>query len=169
MSLNRWSRIRTLMAFSWWLPLVVWAQVGSSEAALTKAYGEPTAREMENVMVKGKLLPSFPKLTYQFNGTKIIAVLVSERCAKITYDKDGLWPEPEYARVLAENAQGADWSDDPKGGKLREVSRKWIRSDGATAHWRKNLGLTVITPAFLEAEAAVKDRARNHLKVLPKD
>lgn len=163
-------RLRVALLVLGLLPLGGRAQVGETEAALTKAHGEPTERAMENVMVKGKLLPSFTKLTYQATDWQYVCVLVDEVCAKITYDKDGVWPDSEYERVLAENAQGATWTDDPKsGGKLREVRRKWIRSDGATAQWRKNLGLTIITPAFVAAEAAVKEQARNSIKVLPKE
>lgn len=146
------------------------ARVGATEAELTAQFGEPTARAVENVMVKGKLLPSFPKLTYEHGEwRKIVGVFVDNTCAKSTYDKEGLWPEEDYARVLADNAQGATWAEDPGTSKLRDVSRKWIRSDGATGYWRKNLGLTIVTPAFVAAEAAVKDKARNHIKVLPKE
>lgn len=152
------------------LPAGALARVGETEAALTARFGEPAARAQENVMVKGKLLPSFPKLTYQSGEWQgIVCVFVDDICAKTTYDKDGVWPEEEYERVLADNAQGATWAEDPGGSKLREVRRQWIRSDGATGQWRKNLGLTVVTPAFVAAEAAVKEKARNNVKILPKE
>lgn len=169
MSLTSLPRLLVVLLLSVLLPLGAWAQVGETEATLTKSYDEPIARAMENVMVKGKLLPSFPKLTYQVEDWEITCVFVDDVCEKTTYDKDGVCPEEEYARVLAENAQGATWSEDAKGSKLPTVKRAWNRSDGATAQWRKNLGLTVITPAFVAAEAAVKDKARNYIKVLPKD
>lgn len=161
--------LRAILFLSFFLPLMGAASVGEKETELTRKLGEPKSRAMENVMVRGKLLPSFPKLTYQQGEWEIIGVFVGDRCAKVTYDKDGVWPEEEYTRVLAENAQGGTWEDDPKGSKLRTVSRSWIRSDGATAVWRKNLGLTVITPEFRAAEATVKDKARNNLKILPKE
>ncbi len=145
------------------------ARVGGTEAELTQEFGEPTARAMENVMVKGKLLPSFPKLTYRSGDWEITCILVDERCAKANYDKDGVWPDEEYADKLAANAQGATWSVDEKGSRMPTVKRGWLRSDGATAVWRKNLGLTVVTPAFTAAEAAVKEQARNNVKILPKD
>lgn len=162
-------RFNSLLLAVMLLPSAAPARVGETETALTKEFGEPTTRAMQNVMVKGKLIPSFPKLTYLHEGWKITCILVDEKCERTTYGRDGVWPEEEYARVLGENAQGGAWSDDPKGGKLRTVKRSWIRSDGATAEWRKNIGLTVITPAFVEAEKAVKDKARNNLRILPKD
>jgi hypothetical protein len=124
---------------------------------------------MENVMVKGKLLPSFTKLTYQKPDWEITCVLVDEVCAKTVYRREGVWPDEDYARVLEQNAQGGTWEPDAKGSKLPTVKLTWIRSDGATAVWRKNLGLTIVTPAFVAAEAAVKEKARNHVTVLPKD
>lgn len=163
------ARLRTVFVLSLFLGLSAAARVGVTEAALTKAFGEPKTRAMENVMVKGKLLPSFPRLAYAHGDWAITCVLVDDVCAKTTYAQDGVWPDEEYARVLAENSQGATWAVDAKGSKMPTVRREWVRSDGATAVWRKNVGLTVVTPAFVAAEAAVKDKARNHLTVLPKD
>lgn len=162
---SRWPLFFVLSLF---LGLSAAARVGETEAALAKALGEPKSREMENVMVKGKLLPSFPKLAYAHGDWAITCVLVDDLCAKTTYARDGVWPDEEYARVLAENAQGATWEADAKGSKLPTVKRAWVRSDGATAVWRKNVGLTIVTPAFIAAEAAVKDKARNNIQVLPK-
>lgn len=164
-SSSRWPLFFVLSLF---LVLNAAARVGESEAALTTAFGEPKSRGMENVMVKGKLLPSFPKLAYAHGDWVITCVLVDDICAKATYAMDGVWPDEEYARVLADNAQGAAWEADAKGSRLPAVKREWVRSDGATAVWRKNVGLTIVTPAFVAAEAAVKDKARNNLKVLPK-
>lgn len=151
------------------LPLSLNARVGENEATLTREFGEPTVRAMENVMVKGKLLPSFPKLTYRQGDWVITCVLVDELCTKTVYFREGVWPDEDYARLLEQNVQGGTWEPDAKGSKLPTVKRSWVRSDGATAVWRKNVGLTIVTPAFAAAEAAVKDEARNHVTVLPKD
>jgi hypothetical protein len=161
--LGRW------LLFTLFLPFSLTARVGETEAALAREFGEPTARAMENVMVKGKLLPSFVKLTYQQGDWHLTCILVDERCAKTIYLREGIWPDEDYARLLAENAQGGTWEPDAKGSKLPTVKRSWIRGDGATAVWRKNVGLTIVTPAFVAAEAAVKDKARNQITILPKD
>lgn len=144
-----------------------YSRLGETEAELAKRFGPPTTQAQDTMLTAGKILRLWPKLTYRQDDWRIACDIVDGRCARATYAKPGEWTEDHFLAALNANAQGATWTD-LSDAKFKVVKREWKRSDGATALWRKGVGLTLTTPAYVRATETAAAKAKAQSRQVPK-
>ncbi|MBL9186668.1 MAG: hypothetical protein JNK23_04265 [Opitutaceae bacterium] len=142
-------------------------RLGETEAELGKRFGAPRTQAQDTLLAAGKIIRLWPKLTYSQDDWTIACDIVEGRCARATYQKPGEWTDDHFLAALNANAQGATWTE-VSDARFKTVKREWKRSDGATGLWRKGVGLTLTTPAYVRAKETAAAKAKAQSQQIPK-
>lgn len=134
------------------------ARVGETEPELVKRFGSPVVRSIDQIGAEGRMWTIGPQLTFKKDDWTIVCVLVDGRVGKESYGKRGQWTEDHLKTVLNANSQGAKWEETGRAGK--KLAREWRRSDGATARWVSNSGMTIIVPGYERAKKVIEAKGK---------
>lgn len=138
----------SLIAFSLQFASVSHAQIGETESALVERFGPVLERKPERALEGGQVFAIGERLVFKLDRWRITTVLIEDRCAKITYGRNGSWTEQNYADLLATNANDREWREIP--GSAPNWRRAWQRSDGLIAQWKYSSGLVIEGETFTE-------------------
>jgi hypothetical protein len=134
------------------------AGIGETEDQLVRRFGDVRERKPERALEAGRVYVVGERIVLKRESWRVTAVMLDEKCAKITYTRSGPWSEPQYAELLATNAGGGTWREIIGGAP--KWQRAWQRSDGIIARWKYAGGFVVEAQPFVEARERVRTIAR---------
>jgi hypothetical protein len=144
----------SLLVFFFQFASVSQAQIGETEAELVGRFGSVQERKPERALEEGRVFVIGERVVLKLDRWRITAVLVDERCAKITYARNGAWTEQHYADLLSTNASDREWRE--ISGSAPNWRRAWQRSDGLIAQWKYAGGLVIEGKSFVDARERLR-------------
>jgi len=127
-----------------------YARLGESREELVARLGRVRLESQHFITAQRQLSPLGPALFFEKDQWGIQCDMVDGRCARITYQKKGIWTPEQITMLLQNNAQNQKWSETRDSAK---TIRKWVRSDSGTARWLFTGSMEFVSPAYLAAKA----------------
>lgn len=147
------------------IPPFAQARVGETEPQLVQRYGQVHWRSRETVIEQQRTYVVGESLQFLADDWSIYALMVNGRCERITYNKAGEWTEAQFTHLFEINGPLQAWKEEVN--RNPKLFRTWTRKDGITASWQFASGLTITTPAYEQAKAAIKAAAKAEASKLP--
>jgi hypothetical protein len=132
------------------------ARLGDKEPELVARFGAVRMRSEDMAAFEGRTYVVGTTLHFRMDQWTIYAVMIDDRCARITYGKPGTWTEEQVATAFNSNGGMANWKPDHESAPLN--IRTWRRSDGAEARWSIS-GLQLTHPAYERRLSVLKAKA----------
>jgi hypothetical protein len=146
--------------------------VGTSHARLTEKenelvarFGKVELRDPEITSIQGRTYNIGTNLHFRSEHWRITALLIDDRCARITYRKIGDWTDEQIVGLLDRNGGAGTYKEEQN--RLGKSYRTWKQVNGVTAVFRLNT-LTLTHPLYERRLALLKAKADAESKRPPK-
>lgn len=142
----------------------VQARLTEKESELILRFGKVEMRGPERTSIQGRTYDVGTNLHFKSDQWTITALVIDDRCARITYGKVGDWTDEQIVGLLDRNGGFGTYKE---GTGLGKSYRTWKQVNGVTAVFAANT-LRITHPLYDRRLAVLKAKADAESKRPPK-
>ncbi|MEO5958768.1 MAG: hypothetical protein ABIZ49_00040 [Opitutaceae bacterium] len=158
-------KLVTAFALLFFFVSVAHARLTEKENELIARFGKVEMRTPEKTSIQGRTYEVGTNLHFRSEQWSIVALLIDDRCARITYRKVGDWTEEQIAGLLDRNGGAATYKEEKR--EIGESYRTWKQINGVTAVFLLG-SLRITHPLYERRLAVLKSSAEAESKRPPK-